>query len=280
MVTPLAAVRDRLEAAGIPDAAFEAAQLYMLATGRDARLSGSVPLTAFEQKKLDALCEKRCARFPLQYLCGEWDFLDLTLKVGPGVLIPRADTETVAEAAIEAAREAGKGAVVADLCSGTGAIALGVAKHVPGAHVTAVELSSEALTYLRANNAACGCPLCVVQADVMHWQEECAPGSLDVIVSNPPYIAPDEMEELEPELFHEPRMALEAPDGGLAFYKHIVPAYFGALKPGGRLILEIGWRQADSVCALCLSAGYGDLSVRSDLGGNPRCVLARRPIAF
>ena len=109
MVTPLAAVRDRLEAAGIPDAAFEAAQLYMLATGRDARLSGGAPLSAFEQKKLDALCEKRCARFPLQYLCGEWDFLDLTLKVGPGVLIPRADTETVAEAAIEAAREAGPG---------------------------------------------------------------------------------------------------------------------------------------------------------------------------
>lgn len=97
----------------------------MLATGRDARLSGGAPLTAFEQKKLDALCEKRCARFPLQYLCGEWDFLDLTLKVGPGVLIPRADTETVAEAAIEAAREAGPGAAVADLCSGTGAIRWG-----------------------------------------------------------------------------------------------------------------------------------------------------------
>ena len=221
MVTPLAAVRDRLEAAGIPDAVFEAAQLYMLATGRDARLSGGAPLTAFEQKKLDALCEKRCARFPLQYLCGEWDFLDLTLKVGP-----------------------------------------------------------DALAYLRANNAACGRPLCVVQADVLRWQEECAPGSFDVIVSNPPYIAPEEMAGLQPELFHEPRMALEAPDGGLAFYKHIAPAYFGALKPGGRLILEIGWRQADAVCALCLSAGYEDVSVRSDLSGNPRCVLARRPIAF
>ena len=131
-----------------------------------------------------------------------------------------------------------------------------------------------------ANNAACGCPLCVVQADVLRWQEECAPGSFDVIVSNPPYIAPEEMAGLQPELFHEPRMALEAPDGGLAFYKHIAPAYFGALKPGGRLILEIGWRQADAVCALCLSAGYEDVSVRSDLSGNPRCVLARRPIAF
>ncbi|MEI3014854.1 MAG: methyltransferase [Ruthenibacterium lactatiformans] len=123
---------------------------------------------------------------------------------------------------------------MADLCSGTGAIALGVATHVPGARVTAVELSPDALAYLRANNAACGCPLCVVQADVLRWQEECAPGSFDVIVSNPPYIAPEEMAGLQPELFHEPRMALEAPDGGLAFYKHIAPAYFGALKPGGR----------------------------------------------
>ena len=106
--------------------------------------------------------------------------------------------------------------------------------------------------------------------------------AMDRILNNkhPPYIAPEEMAGLQPELFHEPRMALEAPDGGLAFYKHIAPAYFGALKPGGRLILEIGWRQADAVCALCLSAGYEDVSVRSDLSGNPRCVLARRPIAF
>lgn len=280
MVTPLAAVRGRLEAAGTPDAAFEAAQLYLLATGRDARLAGGALLTAFEQKKLDALCEKRCARFPLQYLCGEWDFLDLTLKVGPGVLIPRADTEIVAEAAIEAARAAGPGAAVADLCSGAGAIALGVAKHAPEARVTAVELSGDALAYLRANNAAYGNPLRVVQADVLRWQAECTPDSLDVIVSNPPYIAPEEMAGLEPELFHEPRMALEASDGGLAFYKHIAPAYFGVLKPGGRLVLEIGWRQAEAVCALCRAAGYAQVSVRSDLGGNPRCVLARRPIAF
>ena len=280
MVTPLAAVRCRLEAAGIPDATFEAAQLYLLATGRDARLAGGAPLTAFEQKKLDALCEKRCARFPLQYLCGEWDFLDLTLKVGPGVLIPRADTEIVAEAAIEAARAAGPGAAVADLCSGAGAIALGVAKHAPDARVTAVELSGDALAYLRANNAAYGSPLRVVQADVLRWQAECAPDSFDVIVSNPPYIAPEEMAGLEPELFHEPRMALEASEGGLAFYKHIAPAYFGVLKPGGRLVLEIGWRQAEAVCALCRAAGYAQVSVRSDLGGNSRCVLARRPIAF
>ena len=88
------------------------------------------------------------------------------------------------------------------------------------------------------------------------------------------------MAGLQPELFQGAAHGIEAPDGGLAFYMHIAPAYFGALKPGGRLILEIGWRQADAVCALCLSAGYEDVSVRSDLSGNPRCVLAAVRIAF
>ena len=277
MVTPLAAVRDRLEAAGIPDAAFEAAQLYMLATGRDARLSGGAPLSAFEQKKLDALCEKRCARFPLQYLCGEWDFLDLTLKVGPGVLIPRADTETVAEAAIEAAREAWPGAAVADLCSGTGAIALGVATHVPGARVTAVELSPDALAYLRANNAACGCPLCVVQADVLRWQEECAPGSFDVIVSNPPYLTAEEMQHLQPEVAQEPAMALEAGDDGLVFYRALALHYRQALRPGGALVLEIGWQQRQAVMELLAGNGWADIECRRDYGGNDRCIIAHRP---
>ena len=107
MVKVLAGVRARLREAGIEDAAFEAAQLYTLATGRDAYLADDTPLSPVEQERLDALCAKRCTRYPLQYLCGVWDFMDLTLKIGPGVLIPRADTEVVAMAAIEAARVAG-----------------------------------------------------------------------------------------------------------------------------------------------------------------------------
>lgn len=279
MVTALADVRARLAAAGIEDAAFEAAQLYTLATGRDAYLAGDGPLAPFEHERLDALCAKRCTRYPLQYLCGAWDFMDLTLKLGPGVLIPRADTEVVAMAAIAAARAAGKGPAVADLCSGSGAIALAVARHVPGARVTAVEVSPHALTFLRANNTAYGGLLQVVWGDVFFWQKECAPESMDVIVSNPPYIAPEEFAALAPELRHEPRIALEAAEGGLRFYRHIAPAYFPALRPGGWLILEIGFRQADAVTALCREAGYDAVSVRKDAGGNPRCVLARRPIA-
>ena len=288
-MTALAGLRTRLEKAGIEDAAFEAAQLYTLATGRDAYLAGDEPLAPFEQERLDALCAKRCTRYPLQYLCGAWDFMDLTLKIGPGVLIPRADTEVVAMAAIEAARVSGaaraaetaatapKGPAVADLCSGSGAIALAVARHVPSARVTAVEVSPHALTFLRANNNTYGSPLRVVWGDVFFWQNECAPESLDVIVSNPPYIAPEEFDSLAPELAHEPRIALEAADGGLRFYRHIAPAYFSVLRPGGWLIFEIGCSQADAVTALCRDAGYTSVSVRRDLGGNPRCVLARRP---
>lgn len=297
MVTALAGVRARLAGAGIEDAAFEAAQLYILATGRDPYLAGDEPLLPSEQERLDALCAKRCTRYPLQYLCGAWDFMDLTLQIGPGVLIPRADTEVVAMAAVEAARAAGatrpaktagtaeaagaaaKGPAVADLCSGSGAIALAVARHVPGARVTAVEVSPPALAFLRANNKTYGSPLRVVWGDVFFWQNECAPESLDVIVSNPPYIAPEEFDSLAPELAHEPRIALEAADGGLRFYRHIAPAYFSALRPGGRLIFETGSRQADAVTALCRDAGYTSVSVLEDAGGSPRCVVACRPFA-
>lgn len=279
MVKVLAEVRAQLEAAGIEDAAFEAAQLYAVATGRDAYLAEEKPLAPDERERLDALCAKRCTRYPLQYLCGTWDFMDLILRVGPGVLIPRADTETVAKAAILAARAAGEGAAVADLCSGSGAIALAIACHAPNARVTAVEVSPNALTYLRANNDAFGNPLEVVWGDVYYWQDACAPESFDVIVSNPPYLAPEEFGALAPELAHEPRIALEGGVDGLAFYRHIAPAYFPALKPGGWLIFETGYRQSEAVTALCRDAGYVSITVRRDLGGNPRCVLARRPIA-
>lgn len=280
MVSTCAEARALLAGAGFADAAFEALQLYRCAAGRDARLAGDAPLPKAQAAKLDALCARRLRHEPLQYLCGEWDFLDLTLRVGPGVLIPRADTETVALAAAEAARAAGPGAEAVDLCSGTGAIALSIARRAPRARVTAVELSPQAMAYLEANNAAYGGVLRTVCADVFCWQAACAPQSLAVIVCNPPYLAPKEMEGLAPELSFEPRMALEAAQGGLAFYRHIAPAYFFALRPGGWLIFEIGWRQSEAVEALCRAAGYDAVQTRPDAEGRPRCVLARRPIAF
>ena len=260
-MTPRDAVRQleaRLTAAGCPDADYDAAELFRLVTGRDVRLADA-PLTEAQAARLESLCLRREAREPLQYLCGRWSFLDFELIVGPGVLCPRADTEVVAETAAQTLAGV-KAPRVLDLCAGTGCLGLGVKRFCPDAQVTCVEKSPEAFRYLEQNvhTALPGAAPAVqaVQGDLFTYWQSLPEGQLDLIVSNPPYIAPEEMAGLQPELFHEPRMALEAPDGGLAFYKHIAPAYFGALKPGGRLILEIGWRQADAVCALCLSAGY------------------------
>ena len=141
----------RLMMAGVPDARFDAVQLYKFVTGRDPRLDNGP--TPDEASSLRALGERRAAREPLQYLLGEWDFMDFTLKVGRGVLCPRADSEVVCEAAIELLRDA-EAPVVYDLCAGTGCLGLGIAKHLPGAAVTCVEKSADAWPYLTAEEMA------------------------------------------------------------------------------------------------------------------------------
>lgn len=269
-----------LAEAGIEDAAFDAAQLLQTVTGQNSRLLFSQRLTAAQTTQFHALLLRRAAHEPLQYLCGSWDFLDFTLSVGPGVLIPRADTEVVCETAIAAVRQRENlqlGApTVADLCSGTGAIAIGIARSTT-AQVTAVELSDEAMAYLRRNTAALAAHVACVQADVFAWQTACAPQSLDVLVSNPPYITAQEMKTLAPELAFEPRMALEAAENGLAFYRHIAAAYTPVLKPGGFIVFEIGSTQSEAVCGILQQAGYTAIRVFPDLAGLPRCVAAQKP---
>lgn len=265
-----------LRAAGIKDAAFEASELCLAACGRDAYLDDT-PLSEAEAARLRALTARRCAHEPLQYLCGEWDFLDLTLSVGPGVLIPRADTETVAEAAVRFARMRPSPAAL-DLCSGTGCLALSIAEHVPDARVTAVELFADAFVYLARNNARYGGKVRCVQADAFAWQDACAPESLDLITANPPYVTETEYAALAPELYFEPREALVAPQEGLAFYRHIAPAYFAALKPGGALFFEVGVSQHRAVAGICREAGYVDVRVLRDAEHRPRCVAAFKAV--
>ena len=274
MVTPLAAVRDRLEAAGIPDAAFEAAQLYMLATGRDARLSGGAPLSAFEQKKLDALCEKRCARFPLQYLCGEWDFLDLTLKVGPGVLIPRADTEVLAEQALSYVKSLGECRVL-DLCAGSGCIGLAVASQAPKSRVVLGEWSEGALKICRQNIRRTGLTGRVVPMQVdARERPDRSLGEFQCIISNPPYIPQGDLAGLEVSVRdYEPHLALDGGEDGLDFYRTISGQWKNCLMPGGRLYFEVGIGQADSVLRIMRTQGFGDIQVVKDLHDIPRVVF-------
>ena len=308
-------VEQRLTASGCPDADYDARELFRVAAGRDLRISDR-PLSAEEAQTLEALCVRRASREPLQYLCGSWSFLDFDLAVGPGVLCPRADTEVVAEAAAQtlAGVEAPK---VLDLCAGTGCLGLGVKRFCPAAQVTCVEKSPEAFAYLEKNcrcalkgqggqtedllepaafeqeaapafdwgpalNAlrAKTKPAYAVepvQGDLFTYWKSAPEGELDLIVSNPPYLTAEEMRHLQPEVAQEPAMALEAGEDGLVFYRALAQHYQKLLRPGGALVLEIGWQQREAVTALLAANGWADIACRKDFGGNDRCMIARRP---
>ncbi len=267
-----------LEQAGVEDACFEADTLIAhLAGGHRLQVD---TLDEARCEALHALAARRCRHEPLQYLLGEWDFLQLRLAVGPGVLIPRPETEEVCLAA--AAFLQGRPApTVLDLCAGSGALALGLQSLCPAAVVTAVELYDEACGYLRENLArfAARHPAAsptAVQADVLDYHRCLSPQSLDLIVSNPPYVSEAEYATLAPELAFEPKTALVAEEDGLLFYKVISQGYFSALKRGGALVFEIGAGQADAVTTLLKNAGYTAVQVLPDLQGRPRIVQGRR----
>lgn len=276
----LAAVRQALEAAAVPDASFDARELYRLAVGRDPRLDDT-PLTAEHAARLGKLTARRAGREPLQYIAGKWDFLDFTLDVGPGVLCPRADTEVVCEAAVDLLRERGKAdPVVLDLCAGTGCLGLGVKRFVPGARVTCWEKSPEALPYLRRNavNALKGAEVAVREGDVLTGWQDMEPGSVDLIVSNPPYLTGAEMQELMPETAREPAMALDGGADGLTFYRCLTGPWQKSLRPGGWLVLEIGYEQRRAVLDLGEQNSWVNGTCRQDYGGNDRAILLQKPV--
>ena len=253
-------VRDLLLQAGVPDAAFDAGVLMELAAGRDWRWREE-PLTGGEQARLSELAQ---------------------LQVGPGVLVPRADTELLCETGARLLAGKPEPAVL-DLCAGSGCVGLGLKRLVPGARVTALEKSPEAFHWLQKNAASAlpgsstGAPaLRAVQGDVFGFEAQLAPGGLDLILANPPYVTEAELALLAPELSFEPREALYAPGEGLAFYRHIAPAYQPALAPGGWLAFEIGWQQGAAVQQLLLAAGYQNVKCRQDLSGNDRVVLGQK----
>ena len=280
---PRAALREvehRLAAAGCPDADFDAGELFRLVVEQDVRLA-SEPLTAAQAERLEALTVRREQREPLQYLCGRWPFLDFELAVGPGVLCPRADTEVVAEAAAQTLAGV-KAPRVLDLCAGTGCLGLGVKRFCPDARVTCVEKSPEAFRYLE-QNVRSALPGAVpaaqaVQGDLFTYWKTLPEGELDLIVSNPPYLTAEEMQHLQPEVAQEPAMALEAGEDGLVFYRGLAALHYRqALRPGGVLVLEIGWQQRQAVMELLAGNGWADIECRRDYGGNDRCIIAHRP---
>ena len=239
------------------------------APGNSAREADSAKLAAF-----NALAARYKAGEPLQYLLGMWEFYGLPFEVGPGVLMPRPDTETLVETALRLLKGTAAPAV-ADLCAGSGCIAAAIAHARPDARVYAVELSDAAFPYL-VRNLARNAP---GNAEAICGDAFAPPPlpPLDLIVSNPPYIARAEMETLSPQVRWEPEMALLGGEDGLDFYRALPRIWMPLLRPGGYIAFEVGYTQADTVAGLLGRSGYQSCSVERDLAGIRRVVWAQRP---
>ncbi len=231
-------------------------------------------LTEAELEKIRPLVKRRAQREPLQHILGTVEWGGLVLKSDKRALVPRPETEELLELVL--AR--GMGAVrVLDLGTGTGALALALAKAWPGAAVTAVDASDEALALARENAEAAGLAERVgfLKSD---WFAALPAGAeFEVIVSNPPYLTEAEVEEAEPEVrLHDPRTALVAADAGLADLRRIIAGAAARLAPGGLLALETGIAQHPILLAALAAAGLREGESRKDLRGRDRFVLARK----
>lgn len=263
-----------LENAGNESPAFDAGCLFekTFGLGRQERiLQSSREADAEKTRCYLSTAKERAAGRPLQYILGEWPFLSFTLKVGEGVLIPREETELLVRTAAGMLKDVQKPRI-ADLCSGTGAVALGLASLLPGAEVAAAEKYPEALRYLRQNIQEAGIPgVTAVEADVLSSAAVEHFPPLDGIVSNPPYVCREDLSGLQEEVRHEPREALDGGEDGLLFYRAIAKIWLPKLKPGGIAAVEIGEEQAQAVEKL-FSGRLTRLRVLEDFNGLDRVV--------
>jgi len=233
----------------------------------------AVPETA--EKRIRELTELRSKNRPLQYLLGQWEFYGYPMKVGEGVLIPRPDTETLVDQVLDICRENGMTAPrIADLCSGSGCIAIALKKQLPQAEVTAVEISEQALSYLRDNVRLNGADIDVIAGDVLKKDIRQQLSGLDIIVSNPPYLTAEEMRSLQTEVTYEPASALFGGEDGLGFYRAITELWRRSLKMGGYLVFEFGDGQHEAVSSILKRYSFDNIQLRKDGGGIIRTAAA------
>ena len=214
---------------------------------------------------------------PLAYVIGQWDFYGMTLHVSPAVLIPRDDTCAVTDLAIKQALFLKESPRILDLCTGSGCIGLAVANRVKDARVTLADISQEAMAVAKKNITAqklSGRVSCV-RADAL-GEPAAFLGMFDMIISNPPYVTEQEMEELQASVKdYEPHLALYGGADGLDFYRAIAKNYTKCLKPGGYLCFEFGMGQGDDVCSILEMNGYTILERSRDNNDRERAVIAQ-----
>lgn len=270
---------ERLAEAGVASPEHDAAELlaHVLGTTRS-RLPLIDSVGAAEQAAFDALVVRRCAREPLQHLTGTAAFRHVELRVGPGVFVPRPETELLAgwaiDRAVERAREAATAPVVVDLCCGSGAIALSVHDEVPQAEVHAVELDPAAHAWAERNLATTGIDL---RLGDMTGSFEDLEGTVDVVVCNPPYIPLEAWASVAPEARdHDPALALWSGEDGLEAMRALEATASRLLRPGGWVGAEHADVQGESAAGVFLDSGrWAEVRDHRDLAGRARYVTAR-----
>ncbi len=258
-----------------PDARHEAEHLLLYVLGRDRAwlfAHGDDPLPDPEATAFDALLRRRAAGEPLAYLLGRRGFWTLDLQVSPATLIPRPETERLLELALERLPE-DRPLRIADLGTGSGAIALALASERPLAQVVATDVSEEALAIALTNAEANR--LANVAFRRGSWLAPLAAERFDLIASNPPYIADGDPHLSQGDLRFEPPTALSSGADGLDAIREIVASAPAHLRPGGWLLLEHGWDQGGAIRALLLAAGFADVATETDLEQRDRVTLGR-----
>ena len=229
------------------------------------------PLTADELAKYKELVKRRTSGEPVAYICGEKEFMGLAFKVTPSVLVPQPDTETLVEAAIERLR--GKNSPrIADICTGSGAIAIALAHYLPESSIVATDISADAVSIAKENAETLG-----LSERVQFFEGDLlAPltgETFDAIVSNPPYIPDADIESLPREVRAEPRLALDGGADGLDFYRRLLGESATLLNDGGFLAVECGDTQAGAIAEMAASGGFGKEEIVRDLADKERVVV-------
>jgi release factor glutamine methyltransferase len=233
------------------------------------------PLTTDELAAYREVFKRRLNHEPLQYIQGETEFMGIRFAVGPGVLIPRPETELLVERALARIREYAEREVrILDVGVGSGNIALAIAHHAQRAHVTGVDVSESAIACSRQNALNLNLNLNFIQADV--FDETAVRGPFDLVASNPPYIPKDEFETLMPEVrLFEPRLALTDEGDGYSFLRRLAPRVKQMLNPDGLFLCEIGHGQEAGAREIVEKSGFDSVVVHKDYAGIPRVLEAK-----
>ena len=269
------ALKGLLTRAGVDNPDGDTAEILCAVLGCDHTrlilLEDDIPAESCD--KAMQMARRRADGEPIQYVLGCWSFMGRDYKVGEGVLIPRDDTEVVVCEALKRAKSFSR-PVVVDLCAGSGIIAVTLEKELSGATVFAVEKSEEAYAYLQENITLNQSSVKAIHADLSDCVSDFDDSSLDMIVSNPPYIRSDEIAELQSEVQYEPKMALDGGEDGYIFYETIIRLWSRKLKNGSCIAFEIGEGQYDTIAEMLRSAGYTDIKGTPDIQGITRAVTA------